>query len=81
MTVILGFTGTLLRGTQGTLNEAQRESLERVQRNARLLLGLINDVLDISKIESGKAEVHREVVSVATLVQQVETDFAEGGPA
>ena len=78
MTVILGFTGTLLRGTQGTLNEAQRESLERVQRNARLLLGLINDVLDISKIESGKAEIHREVVSVATLVRQVETDFAEG---
>ncbi len=77
MTVILGFTGTLLRGTQGPLTETQRESLERVQRNARLLLGLINDVLDISKIESGKAEIRREVVSVATLLKQVETDFAE----
>ncbi len=69
MTVILGFTGTLLRGTQGALNADQRESLERVQRNARLLLGLINDVLDISKIESGKADVRREVISVATLVR------------
>jgi signal transduction histidine kinase/DNA-binding response OmpR family regulator len=77
MTVILGFTGTLLRGTQGALTETQRESLERVQRNARLLLGLINDVLDISKIESGKAEIRREVVSVASLLGQVETDFAE----
>jgi signal transduction histidine kinase/DNA-binding response OmpR family regulator len=77
MTVILGFTGTLLRGTQGPLTDAQRESLERVQRNARLLLGLINDVLDISKIESGKAEIRREVVSVASLLKQVETDFAE----
>jgi signal transduction histidine kinase/DNA-binding response OmpR family regulator len=77
MTVILGFTGNLLRGTQGDLNERQSESLERVQRNARLLLGLINDVLDISKIESGKADLHREVVSVATLLQQVETDFRE----
>jgi signal transduction histidine kinase/CheY-like chemotaxis protein len=75
MTVILGFTGTLLRGTQGELNPQQRESLERVQRNARLLLGLINDVLDISKIESGKAEVHREVVSVLTLLQQVQKDY------
>jgi len=75
MTVILGFTGTLLRGTQGDLTHGQRESLERVQRNARLLLGLINDVLDISKIESGKAEIHREVVSVPTLLQQVATDF------
>ena len=77
MTVILGFTGTLLRGTQGPLTDAQRESLERVQRNARLLLGLINDVLDISKIESGKAEIKREVVSVASLLKQVEADFAE----
>ena len=77
MTVILGFTGTLLRGTQGPLTDAQRESLERVQRNARLLLGLINDVLDISKIESGKAEIRREVISVADLLRQVETDFAE----
>jgi signal transduction histidine kinase/DNA-binding response OmpR family regulator len=77
MTVILGFTGTLLRGTQGPLTDAQRESLERVQRNARLLLGLINDVLDISKIESGKAEIKREVVSVGSLLKQVETDFAE----
>jgi len=77
MTVILGFTGTLLRGTQGELNPQQRESLERVQRNARLLLGLINDVLDISKIESGKAEIHREVVSVPSLLQQVQKDYEQ----
>ena len=77
MTVILGFTGTLLRGTQGELNAQQQESLERVQRNARLLLGLINDVLDISKIESGKAELRREVVSIPALLQQVQVDFEE----
>ena len=77
MTVILGFTGTVLRGTQGPLTDAQRESLERVQRNARLLLGLINDVLDISKIESGRAEVRREAISVSALLTQVETDFGE----
>jgi len=77
MTVIMGFTGALLRGGQGPLNEAQRESLERVQRNARLLLGLINDVLDISRIESGKTEIRREVVSAEQLVRQVAADFAE----
>ena len=77
MTVILGFTGTLLRGTQGELTAQQRESLDRVQRNARLLLGLINDVLDISRIESGKAEIHREVVSVPALLGQVEADFKD----
>ncbi len=77
MTVILGFTGTVLRGTQGPLTDPQRESLERVRRNARLLLGLINDVLDISRIESGKTEIRREALAVSALVQQVETDFGE----
>ncbi|MEO8431736.1 MAG: response regulator [Acidobacteriota bacterium] len=77
MTVILGFTGTLLRGNQGSLNEAQRGSLERVQRNAKLLLGLINDILDISKIEAGKEEIHPKVVSIPAFLSQVEADFGE----
>jgi signal transduction histidine kinase/DNA-binding response OmpR family regulator len=77
MTVILGFTGTLLRGAHGDLNAQQRESLERVQRNAKLLLGLINDVLDISKIEAGKAEIHREVLPLSGLLHQIEADYAE----
>ena len=77
MTVILGFTGALLRGSQGELTAPQKESLDRVQRNARLLLGLINDVLDISKIEAGKMEVTRERVEVATLLRQVESDYGE----
>ena len=77
MTVILGFTGTLLRGSQGELTPQQRESLERVQRNARLLLGLINDVLDISKIEAGKMEVNRERVDLAALLRQVASDYGE----
>ncbi|HEY6066976.1 MAG TPA: response regulator, partial [Thermoanaerobaculia bacterium] len=77
MTVILGFTGALLKGGQGNLNSQQRESLERVQRNARLLLGLINDVLDISKIESGKVEIERQPVSLVALARQIETDYRE----
>jgi signal transduction histidine kinase/DNA-binding response OmpR family regulator len=77
MTVILGFTATLLRGSQGALNAAQRESLERVQRNAKLLLALINDILDISKIEAGKAEVRVETVSLRELFAQVEKDYGE----
>jgi signal transduction histidine kinase/DNA-binding response OmpR family regulator len=77
MTVILGFTGALLKGGQGNLNAQQRESLERVQRNAKLLLGLINDVLDISKIEAGKVEIHRQRLFLPTLARQVETDYRE----
>jgi signal transduction histidine kinase/DNA-binding response OmpR family regulator len=77
MTVILGFTGALLRGAQGELKDRQRESLERVQRSARHLLGLINDVLDISRIEAGRTEVQREVVSIRTLTAQVESEFKD----
>ena len=77
MTVILGFTAALLRGAQGPLSAEQRESLERVQRNARLLLGLINDVLDISKIESGKMEVSPEAVFVPALLRQVQADLQD----
>ncbi|HEX5134180.1 MAG TPA: histidine kinase dimerization/phospho-acceptor domain-containing protein, partial [Thermoanaerobaculia bacterium] len=77
MTVILGFTAALLKGGQGNLNTQQRESLERVQRNAKLLLGLINDVLDISKIESGKVEIRRQTVFPASLARQIEADYGE----
>jgi signal transduction histidine kinase/DNA-binding response OmpR family regulator len=77
MTVILGFTGALLKGGQGNLNAQQKESLGRVQRNARLLLGLINDVLDISKIESGKVEIERQPVGLAALARQIEADYGE----
>jgi signal transduction histidine kinase/DNA-binding response OmpR family regulator len=77
MTVILGFTGALLKGGQGNLNAQQRESLGRVQRNARLLLGLINDVLDISKIESGKIEIERQPVGLAALARQIEADYGD----
>ena len=77
MTVILGFTAALLKGGQGNLNAQQRESLERVQRNAKLLLGLINDVLDISKIEAGKVEIHRQRLLLPTLARQVEADYGE----
>jgi len=77
MTVILGFTGALLKGGQGNLNSQQRESLERVQRNAKLLLGLINDVLDISKIEAGKVEIRRQRILLPTLARQIEADYAE----
>jgi signal transduction histidine kinase/DNA-binding response OmpR family regulator len=77
MTVILGFTGALLRGGQGELNAQQKESLDRVQRNARMLLGLINDVLDISKIEAGKMEITRQRIDVGVLLTRVKNDFSE----
>ncbi len=54
---IIGFTGILLQGLAGPLNEEQSKQLGMVQKSARHLLSLINDVLDISKIEAGQLEL------------------------
>jgi signal transduction histidine kinase len=56
---IIGFTGILLQGLAGPLNLEQRTQLGMVQASARHLLALINDVLDISKIEAGELKVAR----------------------
>ncbi|MBI5895358.1 MAG: PAS domain S-box protein [Desulfobacterales bacterium] len=51
---IIGFTGILLQGLAGPLNEEQQKQMRMVQNSSRHLLALINDVLDISKIEAGQ---------------------------
>lgn len=57
---IIGFTGILLQELAGPLNEEQARQLNMVQVSARHLLDLINDVLDLSKIEAGQLEVRAE---------------------
>ncbi|HKO49674.1 MAG TPA: ATP-binding protein [Polyangiaceae bacterium] len=54
---ILGFTGIVLKGMAGPLNPEQQKQLGMVQGSARHLLDLINDVLDLSRIEAGQLEM------------------------
>ena len=51
---IIGFTGIMLQGLTGPLNPEQQKQMTMVQKSSRHLLSLINDVLDISKIEAGQ---------------------------
>jgi PAS domain S-box-containing protein len=55
---IIGFTGIVLQGLAGPLNKEQEKQLGMVQNSSRHLLALINDVLDISKIEAGQLDIY-----------------------
>ncbi len=69
LNAIIGFTDALLAGVDGPLNEEQRASLGWVQRGGRDLLALINDVLDLSKIEAGKVVINPQPFSPRELVE------------
>jgi PAS domain S-box-containing protein len=71
LNAILGFTGTLLMKLPGPLTGDQEKQLKTVQSSARHLLSLINDLLDLAKIESGKVEFHRESIVCQAVVQEV----------
>ena len=68
---IIGFTGILRQGLAGPMNDEQKKQLGMVHSSARHLLGLINDLLDLSRIESGKMEVFAEDFAVADLVNEI----------
>ena len=61
---ILGFTDLLAEELEGPLNDTQREFLRHIHRDSEHLLGLINDVLDLSRIESGELRLHTENLSL-----------------
>ncbi len=73
---IIGFTGILLRNLAGPLNDEQAKQLTMVRGSARHLLDLINDVLDISKIEAGQLEVALAPFAMDALIGQVMSTVA-----
>ncbi|MFH1702183.1 MAG: response regulator [Nitrospirota bacterium] len=75
MNAIIGYTELLLDRVDGAINEEQEKSLKRVANNARHLLQLINDVLDISKIESGKVELEIKELDLKWLIDSVIPTF------
>lgn len=71
LNAIVGFTGTLLMGLPGPINAAQRKQLSTVQSSARHLLSLIDDMLDLARIESGTEELARDRVDCGAVVREV----------
>ncbi|HEX8312569.1 MAG TPA: PAS domain S-box protein, partial [Chthoniobacteraceae bacterium] len=68
---IIGFSGILDQGLSGPLNAEQKKQLGFVYSSAKHLLALINDLLDLSRIESGKMEIFRERIRFAEVVDSV----------
>jgi signal transduction histidine kinase/CheY-like chemotaxis protein len=68
---ILGYSALLLDNIYGPLNEKQAASIKRTNMAGSHLLELVNDILDLSKIEAGKLELQYETVQFPTLVQDL----------
>ena len=73
LNAILGYTELILDNIYGEVPEEIREVLERLDKNGRHLLSLINDVLDLSKIEAGRLVLSLDDYSMADVIQTVIT--------
>jgi signal transduction histidine kinase/DNA-binding response OmpR family regulator len=73
MNAIIGVTEMLLEDARALGQDEQIEPHERILRAGKHLLALINDILDLSKIEAGKMELHLESFAIAPLVEDVVT--------
>lgn len=67
---IIGFTGVILQGMSGPLNDKQKDQLTRVYNSSKHLLALITDVIDISKIEAGRIDVFPENFEFSEVIDE-----------
>lgn len=70
MNAIIGYDEAMLGGMVGTFTPEQTRLLGHIQNNSRRLLGLINDVLDLSKIEAGSVEIYLTPISPRKVIEQ-----------
>jgi signal transduction histidine kinase len=71
LTSIIGYANLLINQKKQTFSNEQIDSLNRIKRNSNTLQDLIDQLLDLSKIESGKLEVHLEAVYLKEVIEEV----------
>jgi PAS domain S-box-containing protein len=71
LNAILGYTSMLLKGVSGEVAPPQRRNLERIDSNSQHLLSIINDILDITRIEAGKMPLTVADFPIPELVREV----------
>lgn len=75
MTIIRGYADILLDGGSGTINEAQKKLVENMYKSSESLIALVNDLLDLSRIDAGKMELKYEICDIKDLVQSTFENF------
>lgn len=76
LTAIIGFSELLLEGVMGSIKEEQNDSLKEVLGNANNLLEMINNLLDLAKVDSGKMELSRHSFDWGEMLRRVERTVA-----
>ena len=71
LNAVIGYTGTLLMKLPGPLTADQERQLKTIQTSARHLLSLINDVLDLARIESGRVEIELKLLGCREVMEEV----------
>lgn len=72
---VIGFANVLLRNKDASFQEKELKYLERIQKSGIHLLGLINDLLDLAKIESGKLELNLSMTDLKAIIEDVVAQF------
>jgi PAS domain S-box-containing protein len=75
LNAILGYAAMTLQGVSGELSAPQRRNLSRIDANARHLLTLINEILDITRIEAGRMPIQVVQFSLQDLIREVTTEL------
>ena len=75
LNAILGYTHMLLHNVTGQVTDPQRKSLSRIDSNARHLLALINDILDITRIEAGRMPLNASTFGLGELFTEVQSEL------
>ena len=81
LNAIIGFSDLLAEQIAGALSAKQQRFVSHIQQGARHLLALINDILDLSKVEAGRLELNRENVPVAVVLAEVLTSIRPAAAA
>jgi PAS domain S-box-containing protein len=81
LNAIIGFSDLLAEQIAGALSSKQLRFVNHIQQGARHLLALINDILDLSKVEAGRLELNRENLSVAAVLADVLTGIRAAAAA